>query len=201
MPWLSDGSELLKLVSLSSIHREAVYDDVAGPFEVDAVSGLAVSALDDGARVGLEGDRPLRGPALGKVPAKLKTVVSTLPYHDGVAGIDQARCPLDRPEGCPLRPRGRIAPVGRDVVRAAGRRRDLRPGNGQPARIQEHRKHDQRERCTKQTSRQRLRYPAHPHSYDVMPTSLRFEPVFRQTLPTRRAARSPSRVCGGTPRR
>jgi hypothetical protein len=188
MPWLSESSELLKLVLLPSmrtkslwlvktpqvpqlltsllrtifdvaardrpdagpidvparvIHREAVYDDVAGPFEVDPIRSFAIAALDDGPRIGPEGDRLRRGPALGEVPAKLEPRVRPGPDDDGVAGIYQARSPLDRPEGRSLRARSRIAPVRRNVVRAAGCRGNLRgptrwnPGRSSTASRQE----------------------------------------------------------------
>jgi len=91
------------------IHCEAVNDDVAGPFEVDAVRGFAVATFDDGSRVGFEGDRLSRGPALGEVPAQQEPRVRPGPDDDGIAGINQARGPLDRPEGGCLRARSRIA--------------------------------------------------------------------------------------------
>jgi hypothetical protein len=72
------------------IHRETVNDDVAAPFEVDRMGSFAVAALNDGARVGSEGDRLRCGPALREVPAKRESRVRSGPDDDGVASLDQA---------------------------------------------------------------------------------------------------------------
>ena len=94
------------------VHREAVYDYVARPFEVDPVGGFAVAARNNGARVGSEDDRLRRRPVLGEVPAKLEASVLPDPDDDGVAGADQARGPLDRPEGRLLRAAEASLPPG-----------------------------------------------------------------------------------------
>ena len=176
------------------VHREAVYDDVARPFEVDPVGGFGVAARDNGARVSSEGDRLRRRPVLGGVPAKLKASVRPGPDDDGVAGADQACGPLDRPEGRLLRPRRSIAPTGRDVVRAGSRRGNLSAGRPVRDREDELRRRGKREERTPGT-KHAPRHPACPHPKGCYARITRFEPVCPRvrklaSAPTHRRGRS-----------